>query len=119
MAGYLAGALIPVLLVVHLLDAQASARHAPASSSSAPAVEIMYTAPTNDGPSPATGHGNQPSPRTAQDGAINGEPSVTAASETRATFSPSPSHCNHSHPPSADESQINAGGVGEASGARP
>jgi len=81
----------------------------------------MYTAPTNDGPSPATGHGNQPSPRTAQDGAINGDPSVAAAaSETRATFSPSPSHGDRGHPPAADESQqLNAVGVGEASGVRP
>ena len=121
MAGYLAGALLPAILVVHLLAEQAFARHAPASSGSAPVVEIMYTAPTNDGPSPATGHGNQPSPRTAQDGVINGDPSVAAAaSETRATFSPSPSHGDRGHPPAADESQqLNAVGVGEASGVRP
>ncbi|CAO2184795.1 unnamed protein product [Urochloa humidicola] len=117
MAGYLTRALLPALLVVHLLAAQALGRHVPASSGGSPAVEILYTAPTNDGPSPSTGHGNQPSPHTAQDGsALNGDPSVTATSETRATFSPSP---NHGHPPATDESQLNAAGVGEASGVRP
>ena len=119
MAGYLAGALLPALLVVHLLAAQGFARHAPASPGSAPAVEIMYTAPTNAGPSPATGHGNQPSPSTARDGAINGDPSVAAASENCATFSPSPSNCNRGHQLAADGSQLNAVGAGEASGVRP
>ncbi|CAL4956978.1 unnamed protein product [Urochloa decumbens] len=117
MAGYLTGALLPALFVVHLLAAQALARHAPAGSGSAPGVEIMYTAPTNDGPSPATGHGNQPSPHTAQDGdALNGDPRVTIAPETHATLSPSP---NHGHPPGTDESQPGAAGVGEVSGVHP
>ncbi|CAL4963960.1 unnamed protein product [Urochloa decumbens] len=117
MAGYLTGVL-PALLVVHLLAAQAFARHAPAGSGGSPAVEIMYTAPTNDGPSPATGHGNQPSPHTAQDdGALNGDPGVTAASETNATFfNPSP---NHGHSPATDESKLDDAGVGEASSVHP
>ncbi|CAO2203336.1 unnamed protein product [Urochloa humidicola] len=114
MAGHLTGAVLPVLLVVHLLAAQAFARHNPAGSGSAPAVEIMYTAPTNDGPSPATGHGNQPSPHTAQDGgSLNGDPDVTAASETRATVSSNP---DHGHSLATDESRLDAAGVGEGSG---
>ncbi|RCV23661.1 hypothetical protein SEVIR_5G023500v4 [Setaria viridis] len=111
--GYLTGALLPILLVVQLLAAQALARHTPAAGAGgAPAVEIMYNPPTNDGPSPATGHGNQPSPRTAQDGAPNGETSVTAAAETHAAFSSSPCHCDRGHPPAT------ASGVGKASGVR-
>lgn len=110
----MASGYLPILLVVHLLAAQALARHAPAAGAGgAPAAEIMYNPPTNDGPSPATGHGNQPSPRTAQEGAPNGETSVTAAAEIRAAFSPTPCQCGHGHPPAT------AAGAGEASSVRP
>ena len=121
MAGlFLTGALLlPVLLAAHLFAAQTLARHAPpACPCSAPAVEVMYTSRTNDGPSPATGHRNQPSPRMAQDGgAVSGDPDVSAASETRATFSghstaPDESPRNVSH-------QRNTAGVGKAPGVRP
>ncbi|KAF8772455.1 hypothetical protein HU200_005743 [Digitaria exilis] len=102
--GYLTGALPPTLLLLHLLATQAFARHAPAVPGSAPGVEIMYTAPTNDGPSPATGHGNQPSPQME----ING---VATAPEFR--------HCDHGHPPATDESQLDTAGVSKASSVAP
>ncbi|KAJ1283514.1 hypothetical protein BS78_03G133800 [Paspalum vaginatum] len=126
MAGSLTGALLPVVLILHLLAAPALARHEPqGSAGSAPDVEVKYNAPTNDGPSPATGHGNQPSPHMvmAQGGAPRGDPSAAAtaaASEAHTTFSP-----NHGHSPATDwrsrgVSQLNTAGVGEAfSGVRP
>lgn len=105
MAGYLTGA----VLVLHLLATQAFARHAPG-------VEIMYTAPTNDGPSPATGHGNQPSPHME----TNGDPSsVATASESGAPFTARPCHCDNGHPPATDESQLDTAGVGKASSVAP
>ena len=117
MAGsFLTGALLPVLLAAHLFAAQTLARHAPpACPCSAPAVEVMYTSRTNDGPSPATGHRNQPSPRMAQDGgAVSGDPGVSAASsEARATFS------GHSTAPRNVTHQRNIAGVGKAPSVRP
>lgn len=102
MAGYLTGA----VLVLHLLATQAFARHAPG-------VEIMYTAPTNDGPSPATGHGNQPSPHVE----ISGDPS-SVATATRDPLSASPCHCDH-HAPAMDESQLDIAGFSKASSVAP
>ncbi|KAF8724361.1 hypothetical protein HU200_021393 [Digitaria exilis] len=108
-AGYLTGALLPALLVGHLLATQAFARHAPG-------VEIMYNAPTNDGPSPATGHGNQPSPHME----INGDPSsVAMASESRDPLSARPCQCNHGHPPATDESQLDTAGISKPSSVAP
>ncbi|KAF0918721.1 hypothetical protein E2562_025842 [Oryza meyeriana var. granulata] len=101
--------LLAVCLASHLLT-MACARHTPPEPEG---FDVVDTSPTNQGPSPAGGHGNHPSAAVPAGGA----PGVSTESRARGEFSTSPCNCRGGTP--VTDAVRHGAGDGEGPGARP
>uniref|UniRef100_A0A0D9Y7D2 Uncharacterized protein n=1 Tax=Oryza glumipatula TaxID=40148 RepID=A0A0D9Y7D2_9ORYZ len=104
---------VPLLLTLCLLAAHlltvACARHHPPSPPETEGFDVVDTSPTNDGPSPAGGHGNHPSAAVVIP-AGGASPGGVSSTESRArggfiSHDMSPCHCRGGGVPVTDAAQ--------------